>query len=461
MGVIDKVKNALTVSRAREVFGVRPVSSAEMERMLTRCANIYRGRPDWVDADPENTIKTVNFARSICAETARLTTLGISIAVSGSARGDWLQGQVDSFYWSLRKWVELGCAYGTAILKPNGQDVDLLLPDRFAVTDTENGEITGAVFITRRYVQEKEKHYTRLEYHRFTGSGTYTVTNRCFVGLTPGDRGRPVAIEETPWEGLAEETVLENVERPLFGVFRTPGASLDPDSPMGMPVFADALEELRDLDVAYSRNAAEIFDSNRLAMVDDRLMEQAGTPIGGGPRRMRLPRFVRKVFGTGADEYYQEINPALNTSTRLAGINALLSQVGFKCGFSNGYFVFNEKSGMMTATQVEADDRRTIQLVKDMRDRLEAALDGVLYALGVFADLYGYAPAGEYETVYDFGDITYSREEDRARWWGYVTQGKVPAWRYFVKFEGMTEEDAKAMAAEAEIKRPTLFGSEE
>ena len=41
-------------------------------------------------------------------------------------------------------------------------------------------------------------------------------------------------------------------------------------------------------------------------------------------------------------------------------------------------------------------------------------------------------------------------EDDRARWWNYVVQGKVPAWMYFVKFEGMTEQEAKAMIEEAQ-----------
>ena len=45
------------------------------------------------------------------------------------------------------------------------------------------------------------------------------------------------------------------------------------------------------------------------------------------------------------------------------------------------------------------------------------------------------------------------------RWWQYVQAGKVPAWMYFVKFEGMTEEDAKAMAEETKVTQP-LFGEE-
>lgn len=112
---------------------------------------------------------------------------------------------------------------------------------------------------------------------------------------------------------------------------------------------------------------------------------------------------------------------------------------------------------MITATQVEADDRETIQLVKDVRDALSGALDDLFYAQSVFADLYAYAPIGEYETNYNFGDITYNYEEDKVRWWNYVQANKVPAWKYFVKFEGMSEEEAKEMIEEASAGQPGLF----
>ena len=166
--------------------------------------------------------------------------------------------------------------------------------------------------------------------------------------------------------------------------------------------------------------------------------------------------------GSGVEsDIYHEINPTLNTDTRFKGINALLSQIGYKIGFANGYFVFNETNGVQTATQVEADQQRTIQFIKDVRDKLENCLDDLITALNAFADLYGLAPAGAYEVTYDFGDITYNREEDRARWWSYVTTNKVPAWMFFTKFEGMSEEEAKAMVAEASPQEPKLFGGEE
>ena len=440
----NKDKTAGLAARAEELFGVKAAAGAE--GFLARCADIYRGQPQWLD--PEEGIGTVNFARSICAETARLATLAVKIGVAGGTRAAYLQEQIDRVYFRLRDWVEYGCAWGTVILKPNGEDIDLVTPDRFVITQVAGDAVTGAVFESGAYDPEREKYYTRLEYHRFLPDGQYAISNRCFVGDSVYDRGKSVPIEATPWAGLSEDVTAQGLERPLFAVLKMPGANnVEPGSPLGLPVFADAVRELRDLDVAYSRNAEEIYDSQRLSLIDDRLTEQAGTAVGR-TRNVKLPRFARRVFGMGPQEYYQAIDPELHTQDRLAGINALLSQIGFKCGFSNGYFVFNERSGMMTATQVEADDRRTVQLVKDVRDRLEDALDGLIYALDKMADAMGLAPGGPYEAVYDFGDITYNREEDRARWYGYVADGRMPFWYYLVKFEGYTEDEAKMLAGE-------------
>ena len=368
MSIFGKVRNASARTRAREAFDVKSMDAPKLESLLQRCANVYAGHPDWVDPDMENPIKTVNFAASICSEMARLATLAAGITVGGSPRADWLQAQVDKEHFNLRTWAECGAAYGTVILKPNGQDIDLMTPDRFVITDIDGSEITGAVFITRTYDQSADRYYTRMEYHRFDGEGVYTITNKCYAGATERDRGRLVPIEATPWAGLLEEARITGIDRPLFGVLRMPGANnIDPSSPMGLPVFAGALEELKDLDVAYSRNAAEIFDSQRISLIDDRLTDMAGTPATGGPRRVKLPRFMRKVFGSSQQEYYEEINPSLNTEARMKGINALLGQISFKCGFSNNYFSMDRRDGLMTATQVEADDRRTIQTIADVR----------------------------------------------------------------------------------------------
>lgn len=451
--------------KAEDEFLVDAINTDTMDKFIKQCVKIYQGKPEWLNE--KDHVKTINFAKSICSEVARLATLAIGITVDGSARADWLQQQIEDVYFNLRHWVEYGCVYGTVILKPNGTGIDLFTPDRFLVTECVNDKITGVIFYFSEKVK-KDLWYTRLEYHRFADNGSYLIDNVCYKGKSKDDTYKKVDISETPWNGLLENAVIGGIEQPLYGVLRTPQANnIDINSPLSMPIFAEAIEELKDLDIAYSRNSKEIVDSKRTVLMDaDKLFPFQASELfrldptiaaGRMKEKMGLPDYVKVVEGNGSDDFYQEINPTLQTQTRLDGINAILSQIGYKIGFSNGYFVFNQKTGMVTATQVESDDRRTIQFIKDVRDKLEDCLDDTIYALDVMATLYGLAPAGTYEVTYDFGDITYNREEDRLRWWQYVQAGKVPAWMFFEKFEGMSEEEARAMVEEAQPKEETLF----
>lgn len=446
--------------RARDVFDVKVMTFPKTKKQNGQCLRAYAGVPDWVDDEDE--VTTTNFAKAICAEIARLTTLGTKVQVEGS-RGDYLQEMVDRNYYNLRKWVEYACAAGTVILKPNGTDIECITTEDFLITDTYNGEIWGGIFVDRERSGDGKTFYTRLEYHRFEGEGDekrYVVTNKCFVGETVDDVEEEADIAFTPWSMLAEEVSIQGLERPLFAVINTPHANaLEENAPVSPSIIAVALRELRDLDIAYSRNAVEIEDSKRTVLIDsDRLMIDGGTKYNKNTRvgqlntareNMGLPKYVKAVEGEGQGNIYNEINPTLNTQTRIEGMNALLSQIGYKIGFSNGYFVFNQRMGIQTATGVEADQQRTIQFIKDCRDMLEKAVTDILYALNAFADLYDLAPGGDYEVTLDFGDLVYNREEDKARWLQYVQMGKVPFWYFLTKFEGMTEEEAKALEQEA------------
>lgn len=455
MNVIQRVKgwfSTLLNRQVQEVFGVKVIDTSTMATFVKRCVEIYQGKPDWVDDD----IKTINFAKSLCSETARLATMGIDVSVSGSARADWLKEQIDKANANLRNNLEFGLAQGTMILKPNGEGVEFVPFDRFRITKIVDDEIRGAVFVFS-IRGDDDRWYTRFEYHHFLENGNYVIENKVYSGERQGDVVTAEILANTPWDYLQDEVMIEGLERPLFAMFRTPAANnVDLDSNLGLPIFADAVNELEDLDVAYSRNALEIYDSEKIVLLDSDRLVPTGSKVSQNAEhfeiqreRMKLPHYVKNVYGDGAGTFYQEINPTLQTVTRLQGIDALLSQIGYKAGFSNGYFVFNAKNGVVTATQIDAEQQRTIQLIKDVRDKLQNCLEDLIYALDKFADLYDLAPVGEYETAFNFGDITYNVEEDRARWYSYVIAGKIPFWYFLKKFEGMTEEEAKELEAAA------------
>lgn len=454
MSILKNIKRwigMLFSGKAKEVFDVKGITDKAVIDFINNCANVYKGSPDWLS----DNVKTINVARTICQETARLVMLATGIHCEGSPRADWMQEQIDIIYPKLRSWTEFACAYGNVILKPSIDSVDLILPNQFMVTSQKNNKVDGAVFLEQKRNDKGDKWYTRLEYHRFLDNGLYMITNKCFISASKNSLDNEIAIEDTPWNGINEEVAIQDLKKPLFAVLSMPSANhIEETSALSLPMFSDALEELKDLDIAYSRNAEEIFDSQRIVLLDaDKLLPSKGTQNNtlvqkSTREQMELPKFVRNVMGNGQSDFYQEINPTMNTMVRLEGINALLSQIGYKCGFSNGYFVFNQKTGMVTATQIESDDRRTLQMIKDIRDQLQACLDDLFYALDKLATLYELAPEGEYEVNYDFGDLTYNYQEDKATWWNYVQTNRIPFWRYLVKFEGMTEEEAKELVEE-------------
>lgn len=464
MGIIKMIKgwwNSMFEKNVKTAFGVTPITSQLMDISVLKWMNIYYGKPEWVD--PDNRIKTINFAKAVCSETARLTNLAVAIELDGGARAEFLKKHVDKAIMPhLREWVEYGCAAGTVIIKPNGEGADLVTPDRFWVIDMDgNRNISGIVF-QDSYQSEKE-YYTKLEYHRYLDAEVsmqgetkrtryYMISNKTYKSENPDTLGKECKMKDTKWANLRPEVTIvkqngDTVDSMLFGVFRMPAANnIDLNSPLGMAVFADAKEEMKDLDIAYSRYTGEIYDSETIELLDDRLLVQSGQRVGT-QSDIVLPHHVHNVYANGPENFYQAIERPLHSDMRITGMNNLLSLIGYKCGYSNGYFVFDEKTGMVTATQVEADDRRTIQLIKDVRDCLQNAIDQYLYAESVFADLYQMAPVGEYEVNYSFGDITYNFEEDRQHHYNLATIGKYPWEEYYVEYLKYSREDARRLLA--------------
>lgn len=451
-----------------KIFGVELILSNDMNTALTRWDNISTGRPPWENAEDE--IETVNMAKHISDTRAKLTTLDIGIAISGSSRANYLQELADDLLKRLPDRVADADRLGGMVIKWNGETWDFVLPGNFGVTaKDDNGEIVGAIFAA--HTSQGSAHYTRLEYHRFEGNSSeggrlYKVTNKAFKNQL-SMKGEVTLGAEVPlakvdaWAHMEPEVTISNLEHPLFAYYRLPGANtIDPGSPLGISVFANAITELKAIDIAVSRKNTEVEDSKHITFVGQALIKNAQN------HHLEMPRFVMGL-GMGLNDTettaVHEHVPTMLTDQRIKDINFNLSMAGVKCGFSEGVFVLDGQTGMITATQVEADDRDTIQTIKADRDALKDALEQAFYGADALATLYGLAPLGEYEINFNFGDITYNYEEDKAAWRSYVMQGWVPKWLYFVKFEGMSEEEAKSMIAEADAanaEQAALFGAE-
>lgn len=440
-------------SDAEKAFNVDESVSSVMDANIALWGKIVSGAPPWVDN--QDNIDTINFASFLCSDIAKKVCLDIDINVTGSERADYLQSVTNALKTVIRDKVEDAAGIGGIMFKPNGSSsinncIDYVKNGDFIVTEADgNGNILGAIF--RDYIQQGKKYYTRLEWHRFKGD-VYIISNKAFVSDNENVLGREISIQSVPqWKDLQPDIYVGNIDKPLFAYFKLPYNNvIDGNSPLGVAAFANAITELKDLDIAWSRKSLEVEDSKHLTFADTSMIQSSKF------FKIKLPRFIKTYDpGTGHEDKIHEHVATLLTEQRITDINSILSLISTKCGYSQGQFVLDRKTGAITATQVEADDQETIRTIKDIRDALRDCMDNLLYAINVYADLYNMTPAGRYKTDYAFGDLTYNWEEDRVRHWQYVQQGKYPLWRYYVKFEGMSEKEAKAVVEEAKKENDT------
>jgi A118 family predicted phage portal protein len=467
MVIIDYLKgviNRMFKKDSREAYREADViQSTPMELAHNNWVLMYKGAPTWLDADDK--IKTINFSKTISSEMARLVTLDIDVSIEGSARGEHLNKRIQRFMPNIKEVVEKWCEHGSIILVPNSIGIDVITPYDFYITHLDgNKNITGIIYFD--YYVSGLNYFTRAVWHRFEDC-VYHISNKAFMSKANDILGKEVDLSATIWAKYLPDTYIvlgedgnEELERPLFSVLNLPTSNnIDEYSPLSVALFADAVTEMEDLDVAYSRFVTEIFDSSKLVLADDRLLMTTGTKLGT-KNQIKLPHYILNVYGNAPEEFYQEIVPSLNPDDRIKGINQILDIISYKIGFSNGYFRFDEKTGAVTATQVESQDARTIDTVKTFRDCLQSGIDNLIYAINIISDLDS-VQVGEYEVNYSFGDITYNYDEDKARWLQYILQDLMPKWLYFVKFEKMTEEEAKAYIEEAKEsipEEPSMFG---
>lgn len=435
--------------------------SAAMEEAIDTYYQITSGNPPWLN--PEDDIESLNFAGYIDDMVAGLTTLDLGINIDGGERAVYLQRMADYILQVINDKVSEGLGNCGLMFKANGRNIDYYEPGEFAPTEIDsNGNILGCVFQSQ--ISRDDWTYTRLEWHRYEDNA-YRISNYAYkirtgrAGVHGLSIGEPCSLTEIKeWENIQEEVALENIEQPLFSYFKNPAPNrVDRGSPLGVPIWGNAIGELCDLDIAWSRKSTEIADSKHITFVSSSAVQYEkfhGT---------ELPRFVKGLdMGINQENTVQEHVATLLTEQRISDINSILAMISTKCGFSQTMFRLDEKTGLMTATQVEADDQETIRTIKNIRDALQLSITQLLYGCNVMEDLYGSSPPELWENLrenirFSFGDITYNYEEDKASWWKYRVQGDIPAWMYYTKFEKMSEEEAKKMVEEATPQGETLF----
>lgn len=440
------------------------VLSDKMSSAISLWARMYEDGGPWCHG--KDAVHSLRLPAAITSEFARLVTIEMSVALSGSSRATFLQAQLAPLLGDIRHHVEVGTALGGAVFKPyvtgTGLAIDVVQGDAFFPTtfDTAN-RMTGAIFVQQ--IKRKGVIYTRAEHHEFSG-GVHTIDNKAFASRSSFSIGSPIDLASvSEWAEIQPTVSIENVDRPLFAYFRIPQANRqDRHSPLGTSVYADAVDSIRDADEQYGRYLWE-FEGGQLAVdvAEDLLEHRADGSVEVPRLQKRLYR--RRSVGSRDQNFYEIFAPQLRDESFRRGLNTILQRIEFQCGLAYGT-LSDPQDTEKTATEITSSKQRSYSTVRDIQLALQNALDNLLYAMDQMATLYKLAPAGAYKAAYDWDDsIVNDPNQRKQMFWQYVVAGKFPMWRYLVEFENYTEDDAKAIQSEAlqstGLSNPFNFGS--
>lgn len=402
---LERVRTILDARENRAVAKRNP-----MEAETAKWGTLYR-KGSTVGAG------TLRLPAAIAGELARLAVCELETGVTGGARGEYLARQFAPAVENLRVWAEYGFAWGGMVLKvvPNGTEltVECIRADCFAPLDyAADGTITEAEFC--EYADYQGRKFRRVERHRLA-DGLYEITN-----TVTDQSGRICPLGAVPkWAALTPGVVLEGLKKPLFVYFRTPMAnSIDPDSPLGVSVYAGAVELMAQAEEQWERIQWEYKGGELAVDASEDLFEHRRDGSVVLPEgKERLFRAHDIDLGQAGGKFLEVFSPPLRDSALFCGMNNILRRIEFNCGLAYGT-LSDPQNVERTAQEVRAGRQRSYATVCDLQRSLEAAMRELVAVMDCWATLGNLCPPGEFALRVCWGDsiVTDSdtlREQER------------------------------------------------
>lgn len=437
------IRKMLGKENIRDAIGVDVAVSDKMANGIELWSKLYKDRPPWKDKN----MKLCGLPAAIAGEFARLVTLELKTEITGN---DFINDEYQVVINDIRKYTEYACAKGGLAMKPyvseGHVEVDMVQADRFFPTKfNSRGEVTAAVFAEAITIGKQV--YTRLEYHQHENT-TYHITNKAFVKQDLENvevLGKEVPLSAVPeWENLEEEVTIQNVKMPLFAYFKVPNANnIDDTSPLGVSVYSRAVDDIRNADEQWTRLLWE-FEGSELAIDADITLfkkDEKG--------QYELPKGKERLFRMmDLDEdsnQYKIFSPAIRDVNLLNGFNAILRRIEFNVGLAYGT-LSDPNTVDKTAEEIKASKQRSYSTVSDIQKSLQTALEQLVYAMDVIAQLSNLPGGKKYEISFDWDDsIVIDKEQELQSMQQDATAGLIRKELYIAAKYGVSEEEALKM----------------
>lgn len=342
----------------------------------------------------------LGMAKKVCEDWANLL-LNEKVAIKAGNYEERLQEILDNNNFLVRanQLIEMAFALGTGALVEylDGEKVviDYIRADMIYPLSWENGNITECAFGSIRVIDGNEVIY--LQIHRLGDADQGEDPELYYIENKYIDKKESVELE-IPGDMLP--LIPTKYDSPLFQII-TPNIcnNIDLDSPLGVSVFANAIDQLKGCDLVYDSYMNEFVLGRKRILV----------PISLAKIQMEKDGVAAPAFDASDTVYYQmpgdrdsnlkltEVDMSIRANEHELAAQRSLDVLALKTGLGTGRYQF-DSSGVKTATEVISDKSDLYQNRQKNAIIVNAALIDMVEAIA-FLD------AGrEVEVSIDFDD---------------------------------------------------------
>lgn len=381
--------------------------------------HIFQNNPPWrhtrasgLYAKGFRNRKLLNAAKVICDEFSAMTfSEQVEITLDNEAYQEYINGVLNKTgFW--RKFPEIlsyayamgGCAL--KIYADNSKPmIDYAQAEHFLPVGWTGDTVTECIFRTTSY--KNGNYYTLMEKHGTNKKGITVIENSAYKSSIKDSLGTKCAVSEM-FPSLTDYITYDNIQIPMFCYFKPcVSNNIETDSPLGLSVFANAVDTLETLDIAFDSFSREFILGKKRIIVPAQCIRTVVDPLTNSMRRYfdaDDEAFIALKTEENETLKITDNTTELRIEEHVSAINALLNILCFQIGLSAGSFSFDSVQGMKTATEVISQDSKTARTIKSNKNIITEMLEQLvnsLIALGMALDL---IPVKEYAVTVGWQD---------------------------------------------------------
>ena len=321
-------------------------------------------------------------------------------------------------------------------------DVDWIYP-----LSWNNKEIIECAFGSVEYVNGIK--YVICSVHKLNDQGNYVIYNHLFKE-TNGNLS-----EITDEQGTMQEfDTKSNIK--WFSVFKPLLTNnLFNNSPFGIPHYANAIDNMKAVDISFDALKNEIKDGRKRIFVRSDMFN-----YDNGTQKMVFDPEDTTVYqlptGATKNDLIQSDSDSLRTAQQIETLNTNLNILGSKVGFGENHYHF-DGTNLSTATAVVSSNSKLFRRKKKLEIGYYNDILNLIKSVCYAATKFGTYNIDTTDMAIKFDDsIIEDKEAESVRASREVSQGLISKAEYRERIFGETEEAAKKAIEEIEEATPSI-----